>query len=70
MESFMTGIRNALARQAWAKPVHRAEEAYFGKTMMFTGRVIACGDPGACFTPLELTVKTNSLPAFRLMAYR
>src|SRR5581483_5953971 len=43
--------------------------AYFGSTIRFRGFGTACGDPGACVTPEEVTVNTYSLAALRLRAY-
>jgi hypothetical protein len=37
---------------------------------MFCGVAIECGDPGACVTPVEVTVNTYNLPAVSLIAYR
>jgi hypothetical protein len=31
-------------------------EIYFGNTMMLVGFVIECGEPGACVTPVEVTI--------------
>jgi hypothetical protein len=34
----------------------------FGSTIMFCGVAMGCGDPGACVTPVEVTVNTYNLP--------
>jgi hypothetical protein len=38
--------------------------------MILVGFVIECGEPGACVTPVEVTVNTYSLLAVSLIAYR
>ena len=42
----------------------------FGSTIMLCGVAIECGDPGACVTPVEVTVNTYNLPAVSLIAYK
>ena len=41
-----------------------------GSTIKLYGVWILCGEPGACVTPVDVTLNTYSLPAVLLIAYK
>jgi hypothetical protein len=48
----------------------QASVQVFGRTMMFCGLGMLCGEPGAWLTLFDVTVNTYNLLAVGLSAYR
>ena len=53
----------------WSFLIFRMDGVYvLGNTIKLPAPGTLCGDPGACVTLVGVTVNTNSLPAFVLIA--
>jgi hypothetical protein len=65
LQAYRNSMKNGPALAAEARLSY-----VLGKTIIFIGRRIVYGEPGAWLTLVGVTVNTNSFPDFALIAYK